>query len=240
MGALLTHVLPLAVGAAISPTVLAVALLTLSSPRRPVARGVAFVAGVLVVIAGLSVVGLRLPQHVGRPSAIRLEITRTVDLVVGVLLLLLAVATLLRMLTTDRSADAPTQDLSSQDPSTQDPSTQDPSTRAAAQGRDGLGAAALLGAAMMIGDFSTILLYLPAMHEIARSHTTDAQKALALVLAVLITSLPATLPLLIRVAAPGPAERTFTTMHAWVARHSNQVAFVVALVFGLWLVWKGR
>ncbi len=229
MGALLTHVLPLAVGAAISPTVLAVALLILSSPRRPVARGVAFVAGVLVVIAGLSVVGLRLPQHVGRPSAIRVEITRTVDLVVGVLLLLVAVATLLRMLTTDRSADAPTRDSW----------TQDSSTRAAAHGRDGLGAAALLGAAMMIGNFSTILLYLPAMHEIARSQTSDAQKALTLVLAVLVTSVPATLPLLVRVAAPGPAERTFTTMHAWVARHSNQVAFVVALVFGLWLVWKG-
>jgi hypothetical protein len=222
VGELLSHVLPLAVGAAISPTVLAVALLILSSPRRPVARGVAFVAGVAVVLVGLSVVGLRLPQHVGRPSPLRLEVTRTIDLVVGVLLLILAAATLLRMLTRDQAA----------------PSADD--TAASTAGHDGLGSAALLGAAMMISNFSTILLYLPAMHEIVRAHASDADKAVTLVIVVLITSLPATLPLLVRVVAPGPAERSFAAMHAWVARHSAQVALAVGLVFGLWLVWKGR
>ncbi|UDY36323.1 GAP family protein [Dermatobacter hominis] len=227
MGELLSHVLPLAVGAAISPTVLAVALLILSSPRRPVARGVAFVGGVLVVLAGLSVVGLRLPQHVGRPSPLRLEVTRTIDLVVGVLLLILAAATLLRMLATDRAAPV-------------DPGDAPAGGRAGHPEREGLGSAAVLGAAMMIGNFSTILLYLPAMHEIARSHACDADKAVALVVAVAITSLPATLPLLVRVAAPGPAARSFASVHAWVARHSSQVALVVEVVFGVWLVWKGR
>ena len=226
MGELLSHVLPLAVGAAISPTVLAVALMILSSPRRPVARGTAFVGGVLAVLAALSILGLRLPQHVRRPSPLRLEITRTVDLVVGVLLLLLAAATVLRMLVTDRAAPA-------------DAGGAGPGDTSGHQ-REGLGSAALLGAAMMIGNFSTILLYLPAMHEIARSHASDADKAVALVLAVAITSLPATLPLVVRVAAPGPAARTFTSAHGWVSRHSNKVALVVEIVFGVWLVWKGR
>ena len=148
--------------------------------------------------------------------------TRTIDLVVGVLLLILAVATVLRMLTRDRAA----------------PPADSDATSTARGGHDGLGSAALLGAAMMIGNFSTILLYLPAMHEIVRSRADDADKGVALVVAVVITSLPATLPLLVRVAAPGPAARSFSAMHAWVTRHSSQVALVVEVVFGIWLLSK--
>ncbi len=230
MGELLTRVLPLAVGAAISPTVLAVALLIMSSDRRPVARGVAFVGGVVVVVAGLTAAGLAVSGQVGKPSHMRVEITRTIDLVVGVLLLVLAASTVLRMLTAHRAAATdPT------DPA--DPTAPDAATTA--RHHDGLVTAGLLGAAMMLSNFSTILLYLPAMHAISRSHVPDGQKVVVVVVVAFITTLPATAPLLMRVVAPGPAARTFGVLHSWVTRHSAQVALVVELVFGAWLVWKG-
>ena len=98
--------------------------------------------------------------------------------------------------------------------------------------------AGLLGAAMMLSNFSTILLYLPAMHEIARSRVPDGQKVAVVVIVAFITTLPATAPLLIRIAAPEPAARTFGVLHGWVTRHSAQIALVVEVVFGLWLMWK--
>ncbi len=47
---LLTRVLPLAIGAAVSPVVLVVQLLNLSSPRRPLARSGAFLLGSTLVV----------------------------------------------------------------------------------------------------------------------------------------------------------------------------------------------
>ena len=225
MGELLGRVLPLALGAAISPTVLAVDLLILSSPKRPVGRGVAFLAGVLTVIAGLSVIGLQLSHHTAVRHGGRIDpVTRDIDLVVGVLLLLLALSTVLRMLSDDRTTPP-------------DPDAAPPSGSGR---REGLGSAALVGAAMMLTNFSTILLYLPAMHAVARARVDTADKVVAVVLAAAITSLPATIPLVVRLVAPGPSQRWFSSLHAWVARHSRDVAVVIEVVFGLWLLWKAR
>lgn len=228
MGELLTRVLPLAVGAAISPTVLAVALLILSSDRRPVARGWAFVGGVMVVVAGLTATGLAVSTQVGTPSRLRVEVTRTIDLVIGLLLLILAAATVLRMLSARRTG--------SDHAAAADATVTGTSTPA--HHHDGLVTAGLLGAAMMLSNFSTILLYVPAMHVIARSHVPDGQKAVVVVVVAFITTLPATAPLLVRMVAPGPAARTFGALHGWVTRHSQQIALVVEVVFGAWLLWK--
>ena len=222
MAELLSRVLPLALGAAISPTVLAIGLLILCSPKRPVARGAAFATGVLIIIAGLSVVGLRF-SHAANARAHPDDIARVVDLVAGLLLLLLALSTAVRMVRADRSATA------------------DPSSAAEDDGRrQGLVSAGLIGAAMMLTNLSSIILYLPAMHEIARSRVDAADKAIAVLVVAAITSLPATLPLAVRVAAPGPSQRWLSTLHTWVAAHSRQIALVIEVVLGVWLIFKAR
>ena len=219
MGALLTKTVPLALGAAISPTVLAVGLLILSGTRRPVARGATFTAGVLAVLAGLTAVGLTLTHHAISGPAKHDPITRAIDGTLGAVLLLLAVATVLRAVTTDRESAAP-------------PPPADPEQHAS------LAAAFLLGAAMMMSNFSTILLYLPAMREISASRVDTADKAVVVVVVFVITSLAATLPLLLRVVAPVPASRWFATMHAFVTRHQRQIAVVVEVLFGAYLLLK--
>jgi threonine/homoserine/homoserine lactone efflux protein len=219
MGDLLTKTIPLALGAAISPTVLAVGLLILSAPKRPVARGAAFTAGVLVILAGLTVVGLTLTHHAISGPAKHDPISRAIDGTFGAVLLLLAIATVLRALTTDRESPDPKP-------------AADPAKHA------GLAAAFLLGMAMMMANFSTILLYLPAMREISAARLGTADKAVVVVIVFLITSLAATLPLLLRVVAPGPASRWFTALHGVVTRHQRQIAVVVEVIFGAYLLAK--
>jgi hypothetical protein len=220
VGELLSKALPLALGAAVSPTVLALGLLILSAPKRPVARGIAYTAGVLVVLGGLTVLGLLVMRHGTGLGTGRNPVTRAIDGTMGVLLLLLALHTVLKAVTVDRES---------------------PSGPAPAANPDrytGLGPAFLLGMAMMVANFSTILLYLPAMREVSAARVDTADKALVVAVVFLITSLPATLPLALRLVAPGPSARWFAALHAWVTRHQRQLAVVIEVVFGAYLLLK--
>jgi threonine/homoserine/homoserine lactone efflux protein len=219
VGQLLAKTIPLALGAAVSPTVLAVGLLILSGPRRPVARGTAFTAGVLVTLGALTAIGLTLTHHAIQGTSKHDPITRAIDGTVGVVLLLLALATVLRAVTTDRDAPAPKADA-------------DPDKHAS------LAAAFVLGMAMMMANFSTILLYLPAMREISAARVATADKAVVVVIVFLITSLAATVPLTLRLVAPGPSARWFTSLHAAVTRHQRQIAVVIEVLFGAYLLVK--
>jgi hypothetical protein len=89
-----------------------------------------------------------------------------------------------------------------------------------------------------MANFSTILLYLPAMREVSASRVAAADKVVVVAIVFLITSLAATLPLLLRVVAPGPSARWFATLHAFVTRHQRQIAVVIEVVFGAYLLVK--
>ena len=91
MGKLLLQVVPLALGAAVSPALLTVMVLTISSPRRGVARGVALTAGVLASLAVLTALGLTVLSHVtSHASATKTAVSDAVDVTVGLILLALA------------------------------------------------------------------------------------------------------------------------------------------------------
>lgn len=217
MAELLSKVIPLSLGAAISPTVLALALVILSG-KRSIARGTAFLAGVLTVLAGLTALGL-IGVHQSTRSAAANEITRVIDGMAGVLLLLLALGSVLRACTSDPATPA-------------DDEQPDP------EKRPGLFSAYLVGIAMMVVNFSTILLYLPAMRAISTSAVPTSEKTIAVVIAFAITSLPASLPFVFRVAVPTFAARVFGGLHAFISRHQRQIGVTIEVIFGIYLVIK--
>jgi hypothetical protein len=63
MAALLASVLPLAIGAAISPTLLALQLVVLTGATKPLARAWVVAVGSALVLATYSVLGLTVLQH---------------------------------------------------------------------------------------------------------------------------------------------------------------------------------
>jgi len=218
VGNLLARVLPLAVGAAISPTVLTAGVLILCSKRRPVARGAVFTVGVLVVLVALTVLGLtvldRFAHH--HPSATERAVSDGIDLVLGIVLLALAVRTALRP---------------------PDPTRHSEPERPRDQG--GLGAAFVVGLVVMATNVTTIVLYIPMMKDIGRADVSDADQALVVLLVLVIVSLPAWLPLALRVVAPRPSERALVRLEAVTTKHRRTIILVVEVAFGVYLLLKG-
>ena len=216
MDELLTKIIPLSLGAAVSPTVLGVILMLLGG-KRAVARGLAFTVGVLTVLAGLTAVGLILTRNADT-DATREAVTRAIDGTLGALLLIAALATIVRA-RTHTHTDEPK-------------ATADPKHQAS------ISACFLLGLGLMLSNGSTILLYLPAMHAISASGVSGSDKAIAVAIAFLITSIPATAPLTARVAVPTASARLFERMHGFVSAHQRVITITIEVVLGVFLLTK--
>lgn len=216
MGDLLSKVIPLSIGAAFSPTVLALELLILSG-KRSKARSTAFMAGVLLVFAGLTALGL-LISHTTSTSPAQETITKTVDVVAGALLLLLALATLLRSLVHDSVDPVDGEAKDAKNP--------------------GLLSAFLLGLAIMVSNFSTILLYIPAMRSISASTISTSDKTLAVALAFLVAAAPILLIYGFAVVFPKVATPPLDKLRGWIDRHQRTIGISVEVLFGGYLIYK--
>ena len=216
MGDLLSKVIPLSIGAAFSPTVLALELLILSG-KRSKARSTAFMGGVLLVFAALTALGLAI-SHTTSTSPAQETITKTVDVVAGVLLLLLALATVLRSIVHDSVAPVEGESKDSKNP--------------------GLLSAFLLGLAIMVSNFSTILLYIPAMRSISASTVSTSDKAVAVAIAFLITAAPILLIYGFAIAFPKIATPPLNKLRSWIDRHQKVIGISVEVIFGVYLVFK--
>lgn len=212
MISLLVKVLPLAFGAAISPTVLTVVVLLLAGAktRRP---AVAFAAGTatLSVAIGAAVLlvfrgALDGPHHVtGHRGAV-------VDIVLGALLLALAVRAIARK-----------------------PKPKEPKPRHLV----GTGAAFALGVGIMASNFSSLVLYLAALKVIVRADATTSATVVVTGVFIVIMLLPVELPLLLTVVAPRSSDRLLGGIGETVKRHSRAITIVVLVVFGAYLLVKG-
>lgn len=213
MGGLLARVLPLALGAAVSPTVLAVNLLVLGSPTKPRSRGAFFALGGFSVIGVLTVVALvgLLPTTASSNTGANTT-GAVIDLVCAALLTLLGVRALLK-----RPSEAP--------------------ARKPTEGPwfEYLG----LGAIVMATNFTTMVLYIPAMKEISHSNAPTGDQAVAVVLVFLVTTLTVWFPLLFTVAAPSAADRVLGAVNRFVTDHQRMVTAVVCLGFAALLAVKG-
>ena len=217
MGELLSKVVPLSIGAAFSPTVLALLLVVLSG-RRSVARATSFLVGLLLVFAGLTVLGLAI-SHSTHASPSRTDVTKAIDLMAGALLLLLALGTLLRGLLREPGVQKEGPPKPTHDP--------------------GLISAFLLGVVIMVTNFSTILLYLPAMRSISAARVADSDKVVAVTIALLITLLPVLAIYLLAVLFPKYSKPLLDRMHGYIDRHQRVIGISIEVIFGVYLVVKG-
>lgn len=220
MGSLLVAVLPLALGAAVSPTLLALQLLVLTggSPHR-LARAWALAAGAGLVLAGFSILCVtalqRLhPHHGGHRS--------TSDAVVllasGALLGLLAVRSLLRR-----------------------PTVGERHTSSIATRLDTAPTPWFLGvgAIGMVVNFSTLLLVLPAIHEITHSGASTGVKVAVFIVLYVVVLLPVLLPVVLVSVTGSRADPALDATHAWVNRNARLIGVLVEAVFAGYLVIKG-
>lgn len=216
MGNTLARVLPLALGAAVSPTVLIVMLVVLSGPNRPRARGAMLALGGCIVLLGLTALGLTLLGHGVTNRSASNPLYAWIDIGFGVLLLLAGIRALVA---------AP-----------------EPSKPPAEDGGDGparLGRFFGLGVVVMLTNVTTIALYLPAMKVVAVSGLSAADQAVILGIALAITGVALWVPLLPDVLAPRTADRVLGGMHRFMTVHQRAITVVVCFGFAAYLGLKG-
>ena len=212
---LLLQVLPLALGAAVSPLVLILQLMLMARQGARLASSWAFVAGNLLVLLAWTVVGSSLGHHLpprgvgGDPAAAHLEI------VLALVLLSLAL----------RAVRLP--------PSSTPPEPARPPGRHPLLGAFGFG----LGT--MGSNVTTFVLFLPAAQEVGRAALRPGLEALVYGLLVVITLLPAWAPPAL-VMATGPAgRRQLDRLHGFVLGHRRGINAAVAVLFALLLGARG-
>ena len=219
MGSLLVAVLPLALGAAVSPTLLALQLLVLSGPTHRMARAWSLVLGsalVLGVFSLLCVTALQRirPHHSGHKSAT----DAAVLIGSGVLLGLLALRSRIRRPT---------------------PGEQQPSRITARLGTASTGWFVGVGALGMVVNFSTLLLVVPAVHEIPHSTAPAADQIVVFAVLYVIVLLPVLAPVLLVTVMGSGSDRILDATHQWVNRNARTIATVIEVVFAVYLVVKG-
>lgn len=210
----LAAALPLALGAAVSPTVLVANLLVLSSPTKPRVRGLAFAVGALAVLVAIGLLALTVWHTAVQRRGAGSTLFAWVDVVFAVLLALVGLRSMLttpkpRPTHQDRLEHAPTRNF------------------------------LILGVGVMLTNVTTLMLYIPAMKDISVASAGDAAKAAVAVLVLLITSLVVWVPLVLDLVAPRTADRVLSRLNRFLARHQRTLGIAVAFAFAGYLAVKG-
>lgn len=215
MGSLLAIVVPLALGAAISPTLLALEVLALSGRRHPVARAWALAGGAAVVLAAFSVLGLTVLRRLHSGHHHHSWVDATIDLAAGALLALLAVRALRPAKTAAEAQHDRTQQRLADGPTI---------------------LFVGVGALGMLVNFSTLLLFMPALHQISRSPVSLADKAAAWLILLVITLLPVLIPVMLVVVLGRRARPLLDHVNTFIGGHSRQIAVIIEALFAVVLM----
>lgn len=217
--ALLASVLPLAIGAAISPTLLALQLVVLTGATKPLARAWVVAVGSALVLATYSVLGLTVLQHL-HPAKLGHHSLRgaIIMFVAGGLMMVLAVRSLLRRPTPAEQHKSRTASRLETAPTFWF-----------------LGVAAV----GMVVNFSTLVLFLPALHEITRSTVGLLDRSVVFGFLYIITLLPVLIPVGLVTILGDRADPVLDATHTFVTRHARHIGVVIEVVFAVYLVWKG-
>lgn len=216
MGALLATVLPLALGAAVSPALFALEVLVLSGRRHPVSRGWAVAGGATAMLILYTVLGLTVLEHVVHRRSHSVT-DAAIDLGAALLLALLAIRALHRHPTAaenhsrmaSRMVDEPTVSFWG------------------------------LGAFAMLVNFSTLILFLAALHQISHSSVDLAEKAVVGVILILIALLPVLLPVLLVTVLGHKADPVLVRLNEFVSSHAREITAGIEIIFCLLLLFKG-
>jgi hypothetical protein len=232
------RLLPLALGAAISPVLFLAQLAQLCRPGAPSARlrsSGAFLLGALLVVLAWGAAGgwiaSRLPPHRAEgpdPAA------AVVQLLLGLILASLALRIVILSPRGDHAREPLRQGRLA--PDVQLPGTSPGRTR---RGPAALLAPLLQGLGLMAINVSSLLLFLTATQDVGRSGQPAAMKLLAWVVLDACTLLPVWLPpaLLLFSGIRGPV--LLEALGTWVETHRRGIEAVVTAGFATFLIWRG-
>lgn len=209
MGPTLAEVLPLALGAAISPVLVLLQVATLASGRHALVRSFCVLGGTAAVTAAVMAVVV-VADHAtsGGVGAGDVVVKGWIEVVLGIVL----AAGGVRILLAPRDAD-----------SSVPPPAGDERVHAVRS--------VLLGVAAMVTNVTTIVLLVPATHRSWTAPLPTGQRVLLLAVVALVTLLPASLPPLAVVALGRRGPTVLAALSGTLHRHQRIITAIVALGF---------
>ena len=217
----------LALEAALYPTLLAAVVILLSQPRRVALLG-SYLAGGLVISIGIGLVIVFAIKGSGAATTSKSTLSWTVDLTIGGLALLVAVAL------ATRADKRYRQRRQAKKPPKPDAEDRDPwSQRVLARGSVPI--VFLAGLLMNVPGAA----YLVALKDIAAANHSTVKAILLIVAFNLIMFVLAEVPFIGLIVAPAPTEALVDRCDRWLSRNGRHIATVLAAVLGIYLVVRG-
>lgn len=216
MNELLASVIPLSIGAAVSPTILVLIIVILGGKTAPRARAALIVLGMTITLLFIGLAAGSMTQVV--KSAGNQWRIDWLDIGLGLFLLGLGFKKLMKK-----------------------PKPDSAPSRFARQTGSGVKPVRFLivGVLAMATDFSSIVLFIPAVKDIVAASVSSMDKFLVSMMPFVAVLLPAIVPLLAAVLAPETADRVLSKIHAWLGRNNRVISVSLAFVFGAYLLWRG-
>ncbi len=205
----------LALGAAVSPIPLTVSILLLSQPDRGRAKALAFAGGQVLALTIISVALLLLLNKTVGTQHHPAKRESTIDIVLGVILLLAAAKTF----------------FTKPKPKTPKP--------AKPEKQRSLFNEFSFGAGLMAVNIETLALVAASIKALAVVKSGVAVDVVGLALIVLIATVSATVPPLITFAAPKQSDRALKWLSEQTKKHLRVISGGFLLFFGAYLLFKG-
>ena len=214
---LLTFVIPVAIGSAISPTLLITTTGLLSQQNRPRAKAMSFFVGAVVSLVVWILIVYSFVWAIVKAAVLDAESHISIIDAAGGVLLLAAAAYLF----VNRSKPALLAKQSKGDE------------------EQHLWHIAALGAVMQGRDFTSIVLFISALQHIATSSVYWLIKLAVLAGLVAITTVFMWLPLVAHVTIPHSFMRKAKPLTNWLRKNARMISMYVCLVFGIYLLVRG-
>ncbi len=220
LSTLLFDILPLALGAAVSPTVLIGIILILSVADRPKLSGIAFYIGAIIILLIVVAAGILLGKGAAvaaskPPSAA----SAYFDLALGIALILFGMRKVFK-----------------KGDSTPDESKFGGKSKSA--GSDFI-KYMILGLGMFTINFTTTVLVFAAGKDIGISGAGFIDQIIIVIILTIITLLVVEIPLLIYFAMPERSEKILKPVNLWMQKNSRYLMAAVIFLFGIYLMVKG-
>lgn len=216
---LLAQIIPLAFGAAVSPTALMGIILLLSISKKPKISGMGYYVGSILMVLIVLCVGFVLGNGISSESPHPNPLLAAIDLILGVILLVMGIIRIFR------PQKSPKHRFNGEHPDSS-------SFLVFLKGLS-------FGFVMFFINFSTTLIVLEAGKLIATVSVPITGKVIVSVILILITLLVCEVPLLIYFLLPSRSEKLLSKINVWMQKNGHILMGLVILAIGLYLIWIG-
>ena len=216
---LLINILPLALGAAISPTALMGIIILLSISNRPKLQGFGYYIGAIILIIIVVILGILLGAGITSVTPKPNPILDSIDILLGIILFLAGIKRIFQ------AQKSPTRLFHGDDKS-----------------KSNLVffiKGVSYGFGLFLINFSTTIIVLEAGKEIGASSVDLIGKLTVVIILTIITLLVCEVPLLMYFAYPEKANNILSKVNKWMQTNGHILMGVVILVIGVYLIWIG-